>query len=289
VVSTTPGNTQAGFTTREAARIIGLPETRLRSWIRSGLINPRRGGGGRITFSFQDLVVLRTSKGLIDEQIPTLKVRRMLHALRRQLPVDRDLTGLSLYADGDHVVVWDGTARWQPDSGQFMLNFEPASSLRRTGRRPAMALPRRGLRLTASQWHDLAAELEATSPEEAQAAYRQALALDPTLGAAHVNLGKLAHARADFREAETHYRKALCLDPDDALAAFNLGVLLEDTARPAEAERVYRKALAADPTLTDAHYNLALLCERRGRRREALRHLNAYRRLTKRPGPLGTS
>ena len=72
-----------------------------------------------------------------------------------------------------------------------------------------MALPRRGLRLTASQWYDLAAELEATSPEEAQAAYRQALALDPTLAPAHVNLGQLAHTRTDFREAETHYREAL--------------------------------------------------------------------------------
>ena len=288
MVSTTPGKAQEGFTTREAARIIGLPETRLRSWIRSGLISPRRGGGRRLTFSFQDLVVLRASKGLIDEQVPTLKVRRMLHALRRQLPPEKELTGLSLYVDGDQLVVWDGTARWQPDSGQFMLNFEPASLLGRTGRRPAMALPRRGLRLTASQWYDLAAELEATSPEEAQAAYRQALALDPTLGAAHVNLGQLAHARSDFREAETHYREALCLDADDALAAFNLGVVLEDTSRLAEADRSYRRALSADPEFADAHYNLALLCERRGQRREALRHLNTYRKLTKRSGPRGT-
>jgi Flp pilus assembly protein TadD len=109
------------------------------------------------------------------------------------------------------------------------------------------------------------------------------------LGAAHVNLGQLAHVRANFREAETHYREALRLDPDDALAAFNLGVVLEDTARPAEADRAYRRALAADPTMAEAHYNLALLCERRGQRREALRHLNKYRRLTKsishNPGP----
>ena len=285
----THDNTEQGFTTREAARIIGLPETRLRSWIRSGLIRPQHSTRRRLTFSFQDLVVLRASKGLIDEQIPTLKVRRVLHALRRQLPPGKQLTGISVYVDGDRVVVWDGKAHWQPDSGQFILNFEAASLLRRTSRRPAMPWPRRGLRLTAGQWHDLAAELEANSPEEAEAAYKQALALDPTLSAAHVNLGQLVHARARFGEAETHYREALCLDPDDAIAAFNLAVLLEDTARPAEAERIYQRALAADPRFADAHYNLGLLHERRGRRREALRHLNMYRRLTKRPGPRGTS
>jgi tetratricopeptide (TPR) repeat protein len=277
--------THPGFSTSETARILGLSVTRLRSWIRSGLINPRRGARRRFSFSFQDLVVLRASKGLIEEQIPTVKVRRILHALRRQLPPGKALAGLSVYVDGDRVVVWDGNARWQPDSGQFLLNFEAASLLRKTSRRPAMPLPRRGLRLTAPQWYDLAAELEATSPDEALAAYSQAIALDPTLGSAHVNLGQLVHARGEFREAELHYREALAIDPDDAVAAFNLGVVLEDMRRPTDAERAYQQALEADPNFADAHYNLALLCEGRGRQRDALRHLSTYKRLTRRPGP----
>ena len=41
----------------------------------------------------------------------------------------------------------------------------------------------------------------------------------------------------------------------------------------------YRAALARAPDMADAHYNLALLCEAQGRRQEALRHLNAYRKL----------
>lgn len=279
-------SSQHGFTTREAARIVGLPETRLRSWVRSGLISPQRGPRRRFHFTFQDLVVLRASKGLVEEEIPALKVRRVLHALRRQLPPGRALAGLSVYVDGDRVVVWDGSARWQPDSGQFLLNFDTASLLPPSSRRPATTPPRRGLRLSASQWYDLAAELEATSPEEALAAYRQALALDPTLGVAHVNLGQLIHARANFREAEMHYREALCIDPEDAIAAFNLGVVLEDTGRPSEAERAYKRALAHDPTFSDVHYNLAILYESRGRKRDALRHLSTYKRLTRRPrGP----
>lgn len=279
----TTHETPRGFTTREVARIIGLPETRLRSWVRSGLINPRRGARRRFAFSFQDLVLLRASKGLIDEEVPTLKVRRILHALRRQLPPGKKITGLSVYVDGNRVVVRDGQSRWQPESGQFILNFETASLLRRAGRRPAMQLPRRGLRLTASQWYDLAAELEATSPEEACAAYQQALSLDPTLAAAHVNLGQLMHSRSDLEEAEKHYRAALHLDADDAIAVFNLGVVLEDLRRPTEAEEAYLRSLDIDAKFADAHYNLALLYEARGRARDAVRHLSTYKRLTKRP------
>lgn len=283
----THNSTQQAFTTREAARIIGLPETRLRSWIRSGLITPPRGARRRFAFSFKDLVLLRASKGLIDAQIPPVKVRRVLHALRRQLPAGKELTGLSVYADGERVVVWDGRARWQPDSGQFLLNFDASSLLRRADRRPAMPLPRRGLRLTGCQWHDLAAELEATSPDEAIAAYQQALTLDPSLGAAHVNLGQLLHSRGNFREAEGHYRNALVIDPEDAIAAFNLGVVLEDQMRPKEAEVAYRRAITSDPSFADPHHNLGLLYESRGRLRDALRHLSTYKRITKRPKPPG--
>jgi tetratricopeptide (TPR) repeat protein len=154
--------------------------------------------------------------------------------------------------------------------------------LRRAARRPAIAPPRRGLRLNAEQWYDLAAELEAGSPDEARAAYRQALALDPALGAAHINLGRLLHVGGDLRGAETHYREALRLDPKDAFAAFNLGVLLEDAGRPVEAAHAYERAVGADPTFADAHYNLSLLHEERGRSRDALRHLSIYKRLTRR-------
>jgi tetratricopeptide (TPR) repeat protein len=282
-VEPTNETSQTAFSTREAARIIGLPETRLRSWIRSGLITPPRGARRRFAFSFTDLVLLRASKGLIEAEIPPARVRRVLHALRRQLPAGREITGLSVYADGDRVVVWDGTARWQPDSGQFLLNFEAASLLRRTGKRPAQPLPRRGLRLTGSQWYDLAAELEATSPEEAVVAYQQALTLDPTLAPAHVNLGQLLHSKKSYRDAEHHYRSAVTIDPEDPIAAFNLGVVLEDMMRPKEAEQAYRRCLEIDPHFADAHYNLGLLCETRGRLQEALRHLGTYKRLTRRP------
>ena len=50
----------------------------------------------------------------------------------------------------------------------------------------------------------------------------------------------------------------------------------------ADAADMYREALKEAPDLPEAHYNLALLCEAAGLKQEAIRHLSAYRKLSKR-------
>ena len=62
---------------------------------------------------------------------------------------------------------------------------------------------------------------------------------------------------------------------------FNLALVLEDTRQFAEAADAYRAALVEAPDLRDAHYNLALLCEAAGLKQEAIRHLSAYRKLSR--------
>lgn len=236
-------------------------------------------------FGFVDLVVLRTMRELMTKGVAVPQIGRVLHSLRRQIG-DRALTRLTIYADGRRVVAWDGQSRWQPDSGQFIFNFDTARLVR--GARKIAALPttRQAVRkgsdaatATAEEWCDLAMELERESPVEAQAAYRHALERDSTSVMAHINLGCLLQAAGSHAAAERHYRKALKCDGDHGLAWYNLGVLLEDRERAAEALPAYERAIAADPELGDAHYNLALLCERAGRKQEALRHFAIYKRL----------
>lgn len=93
--------------------------------------------------------------------------------------------------------------------------------------------------------------------------------------------GRLLHEAGHLEAAATHYRQALALRPSDSTAAFNLGVALEDQRRHADAIRAYETAIGADGTNADAHFNLARLLERAGRKAAAIRHLNAYRRLTR--------
>ncbi len=266
------------FTTREVAKILDLPETRIRSCVRAGFLSPIRGSGRQLQFTFQDLLLLKTTKGLLDCRVPLKRIRRMLNSLKRQLPDDQQLSTLTIYADGRRVIAWDGSARWQPDSGQFLFNFDVQEVAEQLDL-PVPPPPPSAPALTAEQWLNLAAELEATSKEEARRAYHQALELDPTLADAHVNLGRLYHEAKESTKAEAHYRAAIQHAPRDPIPHFNLGVLLDDLGRSDEAIHAYRQAIAHDPDFADAHYNLGLLFEALGKRSEAITHLRTARKL----------
>lgn len=272
------------FTTRDAAKIVNLPEQQVRSCVRSGFLSPSRGPGRRLRFSFQDLLLLKTTKGLLDSRVPMKRIRRMLASLKRQLPDDQHLTSLTIYADDGRIVAWDGSARWQPDSGQFLFSFDVQTVAKQVALpRPPAAVPTPVPGRTAQEWFQLATELEASSPQEAQRAYHQALDLDPTLADAHVNLGCLYQEAKKPVQAEAHYRAAMRHAPADPIPHFNLAALLDDLGRADEAIRSYRQAIDRDPKSADAHYNLGLLYERLGKRSEAIRYLSKARALYSRP------
>ncbi|MET0501231.1 MAG: tetratricopeptide repeat protein [Candidatus Binatia bacterium] len=266
------------FTTGEVAKILNLPDSRIRSFVRAGFLTPVRGEKKALQFSFQDLLFLKTAKGLLDSRVPAKRIVRMLLSLKRQLPGDRHLSGLRIYADGHRVIAWDGKARWQPDSGQFLFNFDALSVV------PKIKLPRLRSKpvkqtLTAEHWFNLGMELEATSTAEAQRAYHMALTLEPEMSNAHLNLGKLYHDAEQLEKAEAHYRAAGKSDPEDPAPRFNLGVLLEDLKRPEEAIDAYGEAIKLDPTFADAHYNLGLLFESIGKKNEAFAHFRTARKI----------
>jgi tetratricopeptide (TPR) repeat protein len=261
--------------------LLGLTVAQVRAFARDGFLSPRR-RGGELRFSFQDLVILRAAKGLVAARIPTRRIHRALKKLRHELPRGRSLAELRIVAEGDRIVVSDGHAAWNPESGQLSIDFAVADLANRAApiaRRTAQAARRAEGDFDADDWYELGYELEAVAPTDARDAYRRALELDAHHADAHVNLGRLLHEHGLVEEAERHYRQALRENPDHATAAFNLGIALEDLHRPADAIEAYRAALAADPRLADAHYNVARLYEKVGKKAAALRHLSIYRRL----------
>jgi tetratricopeptide (TPR) repeat protein len=265
------------FTTGEVAKILNLRDSRIRSFVRAGFLTPGRGQKKSLQFTFQDLLFLKTAKTLLDSRVPSNKIARMLSSLKRQLPDDQHLSRLKIYADGRRVVAWDGRSRWQPDSGQFLFNFDPRAIVQKVKfSRPPKRVQ---TSLTAEQWFNLALELEASSIKEAQRAYHLALDLDPQMAKAHLNLGKLYHDGGELEKAGAHYQAALEIDAEDPSAHFNLGVLLEDLKRPQDAIRAYRDAIKREPSFADAHYNLGLLCESLGKKPEAVAHFRTARKI----------
>ena len=207
------------------------------------------------------------------------QIRKVLDSLQRQLGEGEVLSSLQIYASGKRVVVWDGASRWQPDSGQFLLNFETGQMLPPRPLRARTAV-RQSDRETAQRWYQRALALQDNSPEEARRAYQEAIRSHPALSDAHVNLGLLHHNLGNLADAEACYRRALEYEPKLALAHFNLGVVLEDRQKKSAAISSYQEALKHAPDFLEAHCNLAQLYEKLGRKRDAFRHYAAANRLS---------
>lgn len=290
------------YSMRDVERLLQLPRSTLQGLVRLGFVRPVRGPRRQYLFSFQDLIILRAARALMQANIPRRRIRRSLGQLRERLPEAVPLSGLAICAVGDRVVVREGANHWQADDGQYLLGFEVSVQngiLRMTEHQQARANAR--ARVTdsaagaqarpagaedagdgsrsAEDWYSEALHLESSDPAGALSAYARAAQADPQSAAAWINWGRLLHERGEPRAAETVYRRALEHCGADSLLLFNLGVALEDLGEREAALEAYHAAISEDPNLADCHYNLARLYESAGKTQHAIRHLGQYRRL----------
>jgi tetratricopeptide (TPR) repeat protein len=272
------------YSVRDVERVLRLAPDTTRKFIRAGFVHPARGPRREYRFSFQDLIVLRTARALIDAKIPTKRIHRSLESLRHDLPESMPLSGLSISAVGDHVVVRDGASQRQVESGQYLLGLDVSlenGELHVVARGEETPAPQAQ---GASDWFSRGLTLEATNPEEALSAYRRAAEAEPDNAAPWINWGRLLHAQGKTGEAAEVYRRALQQLGPEPLLLFNQGVLLEDLGETRAALEAYQGALAEDPQLADCHFNLARLYESLGKSQHAIRHLGQYRRLVSSDG-----
>ena len=114
-------------------------------------------------------------------------------------------------------------------------------------------------------WNDLGLLLQYNCdyPDEAEAAFRQAIALDPTDARPWLFLGSLLQkrpGRSSEAEAEAAFRQATTLDPMDARPWLVLGLLLVmHRGYSDEAEAAFRQAVTLDPTAVLPWHGLGLL------------------------------
>ena len=270
------------YSVRDVERVLHLSRSTIQGLIDGGFVKPARGPRREYRFSFQDLIVLRAARALTQAKVPRKRIHRALKDLRRNLPQTMPLSGISITAVGDRVVVREGKSLRQVEDGQYVLGLDvsvdegelhvvevPAPKPARSGPDPA----------DSEVWFATAVELEHTNPRKAQEAYERAVGVDPANIAAWTNWGRLAHEQGQLKKAESIYRRALSHVEPDSVLMFNLGVLLEDQGRTRAALEAYQSAITEDPSLADCHFNLARLYENFGQPQHAIRHLGQYRRL----------
>ena len=292
------------YTFAAVAKILDLPESKLRYWAQVGFVGPSVRDGGKVLFSFQDLISVKAAKELVDRGFAVAAIRKTLERVRSSLPhVDRPLDRIRVAFDGESLVVVDGGNAFEA-SGQKVFDFgldelaeraavtpmaagpadaAAAAADTAAGRAPTVPSPsadtKRGASaVTAYDWfiQGLAADADPTRLDQAARCYEKALALDAGLAAAHTNLGHLAFARGNVAAARAAFEAALAVDPDQPEARFNLANLILEAGDVELAVAELRRVLQTTPDFADAHYNLAIALERLGGRAQARAHLERF-------------
>jgi protein O-GlcNAc transferase len=99
---------------------------------------------------------------------------------------------------------------------------------------------------------------------------RQAIVLKPSNPAAHSNLGEACRAMGRLDEAIAAYREALRIDPDFLEAHNNMGIALRERGQIDEAVAAGRRALELQPDYFKAENNLGNALKDRGELDEAV-------------------
>jgi len=251
--------------------MLHLSERQLRSWERADLVPAAD------TYSFRDLIALRSIGELRARRIPLRKIGRALQSLKRRLSEVRDpLAELKIFSDGRHIAVRVAGQNMEALTGQILFDFDTSELARVQSLPPQPPPPPR--ERDSEAWFQKGLFLEETGApiELAVEAYLQAVACNPQAAGALVNLGTIRYRLRQFQEAEAYYTRALQADPNYPLAHFNLGNLYDERGDLAKAQLCYEAALRINPRYGDAHFNLALLCERRGDVLRAVHHWKAY-------------
>ena len=240
------------------ARYRSLREDHVRYLVKCGVIRPILRTNADTYFAFPDLAVFRQANDELGQGVSFRSVVRGLIASRQgQMAFD------------------------------FRLDAAPAKILTLHRR---VAEPPRTMPVAAGEYDRAGAEEyfrqasclddgDEARLDEAAAAYRKALELDPYLVAGLINLANIHYSRDELAEAQALYERAIGVESDFFEAHFNLGNIYHDLGQFFEAQRCYEEALRLNPFYADTHFYLAVTLEKLDRSGEARPHWRAYQQL----------
>jgi len=243
------------------ARYRALREDHLRYLVKCGVLRPVLRTNADTFFAFPDVVAIKqANEGLAHGRSLRSVVRALIAMRQGQLEFDFRLDA----APAKIVSLRRPKSERQPPA------LQPTEEKTRHDNELAEEYFRAGSALD---------DGDDSTQEEAAAAYRKALELDPYLVAALINLANIHYNRDELAEAEALYTRAIGLEADFFEAHFNLGNIYHDLGRLAESQACYLEALHLNPFYADAHFYLAVTFEKIGQSQEARPHWRAYQQL----------
>ena len=249
-------------------RYRSLREDHLRYLMKCGIVHPVLRTNADIFFAFPDLAAIKQANDDLAQGGSFRSIVRALLASRRgQLAFDFKL-------DAQPARILTLKKRAQPRPGAVQPTDAAAIGVKETALAEEYFRQASVLDDDSGDSGDSEANLD-----DAAAAYRKALELDPYLVAAIINLANIHYSRDELAEAQALYERAIGLEPDFYEAHFNLGNIYHDLGRFPEAQGCYGEALRLNPRYPDAHFYLAVTFEKMGLSQDARPHWRAYQQL----------
>jgi Flp pilus assembly protein TadD len=131
----------------------------------------------------------------------------------------------------------------------------------------------------ARAWLALARLLEKTKPDEAFQAHRKAAELTPKDPEPHLSAGLLHERLKQFADAEAEYKQVIALDPHNTEAAIGLTNIYMKSARLGDAEPLLRRLAAERPDDAGIHLQLARVLNVEGNKDDAIAELQTALKL----------
>ena len=261
------------FSTRAAARILAVSPERIRYWVKRNLVRPAGTRGRNYRFAFNDLLVMRMAKELLQDRHYLETIQRTLDRVRSLVDPGRPLHSLKLVNDDGRIVVSDGGVMIEADSGQIILDF-------RRGRQTGKVEEGFGAARVRERFEE-ARRVAEDDPLKALTIYSELVGREPGNFEAHMRLATLMDRENDLAGALRHLLGAAAIMPANAEVHLKLGLLYRKREELQHALLSCLRCLECDPSNVEAHRNAAELYEATGRKREAQKHLGAIHRLIK--------
>lgn len=261
------------FSTRTAARILAVTPERIRYWVKRNLVRPLNSGGRNYRFAFNDLLEMRLAKELLGTRQHIDPVQRCIERVRGLVDPERSVTSLKLVNDEGRIVVRDGPALIEVETGQLIFDFERSCL-------PGTVEDRFGPARVRERFEE-ARRIADQDPLRALTIYSELVGREPGNFEAHLRLATLLEREGDLNGALRHLLGAAAIVPANGEVHLKLGLLYRKKEEPQHALMSFLRALDCDPANVEAHRNAAEIYEATGRRREASKHMSAIHRLIK--------
>ena len=263
------------YTTEQLARMLDVPLARIRSWIRSGLLEPARVARRLAWFDFRQVANVRTLRDLSERGVSAVRIRKSLETLRTALGREQvgygwldalERRGPPLFRRED--------GQLSEANGQLHLDFAAATA--RSEGTSTLRLPA-ARETDADEWFERGVQAEDEGClSDACMAYLNALLAGGPQAETCFNLANVLFALGRDGEAMQRYLQAIEIDPDYVEAWNNLGNVFTSLAQLEDAAAAYGQALIIEDGYADAHCNLADTLETLGQHDDARRHWQRY-------------